>query len=134
MTILLFDKSTVTLWNAVKCIITLLTVSTWHSVPSCSQPKSPTMNFMISYDFYGPKECLCKIFQNFILGKGLIFALKVWDFSKKQEQVSANEGNRTQRSCVTGEYPDHYTNASLMKIARNFWYPILSYFNPNKPK
>ena len=53
----------------------------------------PTINFIILYHFYDSKECLCKIFQNFILGKGLIFALKVWDFSKKQEQASAHEGN-----------------------------------------
>ena len=35
-----------------------LTVPTPDFVPSCSQPKSPTMNFMISYHFYGSKEPL----------------------------------------------------------------------------
>ena len=70
-----------------------LTVPTRDFVPSCSQPKSPTMNFMISYHLYGSKECLCKIFSNFVFGKGLIFALKVWDCSKKQEQVSAHKGD-----------------------------------------
>ena len=63
----------------------ILTVPTRDFLPSCSQPKSPTMNFMISYHFYGSKEGLCKIFSNFVFGKGLIFALKVWDCSKKQE-------------------------------------------------
>ena len=54
-----------------------LTVPTPDFVPSCSQPKSPTVNFMILYHFYGSKECLCKIFQFFIHGKDFIFALKV---------------------------------------------------------
>ena len=92
-----------------------LTVPTPDFVPSCSQPKSPTMNFMISYHLYGSKECLCKIFSNFVFGKGLIFALKVWDCSKKQEQASAHEGDRTQHNCMTGEHPYHYTNTTLVK-------------------
>ena len=93
----------------------VLTVPTPDFVPSCSQPKSPTMNFMISYHFYGSKECLCKIFSNFVFGKGLIFALKVWDCSKKQEQASAHEGDRTQPNCLIGEHPYHYPNSTLVK-------------------
>ena len=95
--------------------VTLLTVPTPDFVPSCSQPKSPTMNFMISYHLYGSKECLCKIFSNFVIGKGLIFALKVWDCSKKQEQASAHEGDQTQHNCVTGKHPYHYTNMTLVE-------------------
>ena len=98
-----------------KAKLPTLTVPTRDFVPSCSQPKSPTMNFMISYHFYGSKEGLCKIFSNFVFGKGLIFALKVWDCSKKQEQASAHEGNRTQPNCVTGEHPYHYTNSTLVE-------------------
>ena len=50
-----------------------------------------------------------------MFGKGLIFALKVWDCSKKQEQASAREGNRTQHYYLTGEHPNHYTKATLIE-------------------
>ena len=55
------------------------------------------------------------MFSNFVFGKGLIFALKVWDCSKKQEQASAHEGNRTQPNCMEGEPPYHYINTTLVE-------------------
>ena len=51
--------------------------------PKCSQVKSPTINLTILNQFYGYWEGLCKIFANFISGKALFFALKVWEFLRK---------------------------------------------------
>ena len=93
-----------------------LTVPILEEGPSCSQPKSPTMNFMILYHLYGSKECLCKIFQIFIHGNSLIFVLKVWAFSKKFEEALEGEGNRTRLICVTDECHNHYTNQRLVKV------------------
>ena len=98
-----------------------LTVPILEEGPSCSQPKSPTMNFMILYHLYGSKECLCKIFQIFIHGNTLIFVLKVWAFSKKFEEALEGEGNRTRLICVTDECHNHYTNQRLMKTHSIFY-------------